>query len=70
MHGLALLVLGSSALVMLATTWAAYLSGTPTDLLRSTFGRFSARAFVATQALLLLYYVARLVGAFGGLPAV
>ncbi len=70
MHALAVAVVASSGLIMLGTTWAAYRRGTPTDLLQVPFGRFAAWAFVVVQVTLLLYYVARLAGAFGGLPPV
>jgi Protein of unknown function (DUF2752) len=70
MHALALPQLLASAVVMLATTWAAYRNGTPTDMLAFPIGRFAARAFLAAQALLFLYYLTRAFGAFGGLPPV
>jgi Protein of unknown function (DUF2752) len=70
MHAFALPQLFATGLVVLATTWAAYRTGTPTDMLASPVGRAAAKLFVAAQALLLLYYLARAVGAFGGLPPV
>lgn len=70
MHALAVPQIAVSGLVMLATIWAAYRFGSPVDMLKSGFGRFVARAFVGAQILLVLYYVARLFGAFGGLPPV
>ncbi len=70
MHALALPQILASGLVVLATTWAAYRTGTPTDLMTEPLGRLAAKAFLAAQALLLLYYLARAFGAFGGLPPV
>jgi hypothetical protein len=70
MHAFALPIAATSGLIMLGTTWAAYRLGNPTALLDVPVGRFAARAFVAAQAVLFLYYLARAFGAFGGLPPV
>lgn len=70
MHAMALPQLAASALVVVATVWAAYRLGTPTDVLQRPLGRAAAAAFLGAQALLAVYYVARLFGAFGGLPPV
>jgi len=70
MHAFVLPQLLATALVVLATTWATYRTGTPTDMLAAPVGRAAAKLFVAAQGVLILYWVARALGAFGGLPPV
>jgi hypothetical protein len=66
MHALALPSLAASLLIMAATTWATFVRGTPVEMLRLPLGRVAARVFVGVQAAVLLLWVARLLGAFGG----
>jgi hypothetical protein len=66
MHALAVPSLVASLLVMAATTWVTFRRGTPIELLNMPLGRAAARLFVGVQITVVLLWVARLLGAFGG----
>ena len=66
MHALAVPSLAASLFVMAATTWATFRRGTPIELLKEPLGRIAARVFVGVQVAVVLLWVARLFGAFGG----
>src|SRR5262245_37622409 len=66
MHALAVPALAASLLVMAATTWATLVRGTPVEMLKLPLGRVAAGVFVGVQAAVLLLWIARLLGAFGG----
>jgi hypothetical protein len=66
MHPLAAPSLAASLLVMAATTWATLRRGTPVEMLKMPFGRVAAWIFVGVQLAVVVLWIARLVGAFGG----
>jgi hypothetical protein len=66
MHPLALPSLLASLAIMAATTWVTFRRGTPVALLKEPLGRFASLFFVGVQSAVLILWIARLFGAFGG----
>jgi hypothetical protein len=66
MHPLAVPSLVSSLLFMVATVWATARFGTPVALWKTSLGRAALVTFVGVQAAIFGFWVARMLGGFGG----
>jgi hypothetical protein len=69
-HPLAAPCAASFALFGLATAWTTYAFGTPIRVLELRVGRWAAALLVLVQAALVVLWLARRFGMFGGLPEV
>jgi hypothetical protein len=70
MHPLAVPVLGSGVLLILATIWVTLVSGTPFLVHRSRFGRIAIAVSLLVYSLAAVLWVLRWLGYFGGPVAV
>jgi hypothetical protein len=70
MHPLAVPVLGSGVLLILATVWVTLVSGTPFLVHRSRFGRIAIAVSLLVYSLAAALWVLRWLGYFGGPVAV
>src|SRR5262249_59446163 len=70
MHPLAVPAALSIALLAVATVWTTLVRGTPTDLVATRLGRVAVIVLLLINVLLVPLWIARALGAFGGLPPV
>lgn len=70
MHPLAIPTVLSLAFLALVTVWMTYARGTPTPLLETRIGRVAVAIVLVVHLALVPLWIARALGAFGGLPPV
>lgn len=66
MHPLAVPSVVATALVMMATVGVTWTRGTPIDLMKERVGRWVAASFVLVNVAIFIFWVARMLGWFGG----
>lgn len=70
MHPLAVPSTVATVLIALATVWATYRRGSPSELLADRVGWTALVVFVVVNAAMVVVWIARAFGALGGLPPV
>jgi hypothetical protein len=68
LHPLALPATLATFALAVALSWVTLVRGTPTAILGDRFGRAAAIAFLVVQEALIFAWLARALGALGGLP--